>query len=103
APKGGTGRNIAAWIAVDRVVQHVKRFGAETQVHALRDGGLLLERSVQFPITGSTSQETSRIAPRAFSGHFEGRGIKPLEDGFVGGIDGDTRHEVGPLVGAVTI
>src|ERR1035437_10018429 len=51
----GGRRDTGPRIGEDRVVEQVKRLGSELHVHLFRDGRLLLECRVHFPIPGATA------------------------------------------------
>src|SRR5271157_1204934 len=98
-----TRRDIGPRIAVDRMVEQVKRLGSELQFQLFGNGNFLLERRVDFIIPGSTSNVTSEVPPRANGRYREGRGVEPVVDRFVGRVKGHAGDQVRPLISAVAV
>ena len=84
-------RDIGIRIAVDRMVEQVKRLGAELQFELFGKGNILLERRIDFIVPGSACNVASQVPPRVnLAGVAKAVWIEPVVDVLAGRDKWDT-------------
>jgi hypothetical protein len=85
------------------MIEEVEGLGAEIQTEALAEAEFLLQSRVDLVVSGPARSITPQVAPGPFGRQHECRGIEPVVDGLISGINRDTRHQVGALSTGVAI
>src|SRR5579871_3448900 len=85
------------------MVEDVKCLHSELQCHLFSNGRLLLERGVDFIITGPTTNVASKIPPRPDGRYRECGRIEPIIDGLVGRINRHAGDQVWTLIPCVAV